>query len=218
MTKCSCEVWIKYLRAWGFDGIQVNKAKYKGLWIGPCTQLFNLSLILKLWHENGLNKFSRKLVKTSIFAGYMQILMLDLSLDMQVQLITVHNVHLKTWGSTGWKLVMGMRGHNDPFFQLTLTHWPPFLDSLTLNDPPFLIIHNQFSTKSHPMTPYFDSISKFSILIQNFCPKCVQICILLQKLAKICLILTIWSPFSGLLTEWPPFRRRISHWKTPAFE
>ena len=85
----------------------------------------------------------------------------------------------------------------DPLFQFAL--------SLSPNEPPFLIIHNQFLTISHRMTPIFCQHFHF---FRNFCQNCVQICILCGKFAKICLILTIWLLFLAASLNDPLFSEK----------
>ena len=83
----------------------------------------------------------------------------------------------------------------DPLLRLALTEWPPFL-----------IIHNQFLTIFHQMTPFFwqHFVKNFQFLSKNmskfvFCA---------ENVSQICLFSPFDRPFFGLLTEWPPFSEK----------
>ena len=114
----------------------------------------------------------------------------------------------KGWVSGGAlpKIGDGERGHIDPLFSTRSHPLTPFFHSLSSNDSLFLIIHNQFWTISHRMTPFLGNISSNLMFFQNFCQICVQIHTLRGKFTKICLILTVWPRFC-----WS------SHWMTPFF-
>ena len=79
-------------------------------------------------------------------------------------------------------------------------YWQPIFKNRSPNDPLF-----------------WQHFIKILNLFQNFCQKCVQICIFPGnlKLAKNCLILTIRPPVYGFLTEWPPLFREKSLTKRP---
>ena len=79
----------------------------------------------------------------------------------------------------------------DPIVCSALTQWPPFMhqfcDNLSSNDP------------------LFDILSKFSFISTFSFHKCVQVCILPERLAKICIILTLWPPLLKVFSLNDPF-------------
>ena len=109
--------------------------------------------------------------------------------------------------------------HWPPFFNsLSGTHWPPFLTRSHLMTP-FLIIHNQSLTISHQMTPLFRTCCQHFLFffLQNFCPKCVQICILPGKIDQNLSNFTVWPPFFKSSHWMTLFWGNISQQKTHSF-
>ena len=109
------------------------------------------------------------------------------------------------------------------------SHWPPFFNLLSHNDPLFLLSHYP-GTQLTPLflmihdqrlqsltAPTFSTtFYQLFKLFRVFFKRCVQICFLSGKLAKI-VKFSLFDPFFGLLTECPPFWSKISHQKTHSF-
>ena len=127
----------------------------------------------------------------------------------------------KGWVSGGalpQKLVTGERGHIDPLFSTRSHPLTPFFHSLSSNDSLFLIIHNQFWTISHRMTPFLGNISSNSIFSEIFV-KYVSNSFFAWKIYQ---NLSYSHRLTPILLVFslndPLFRRKISHRKTPSFE
>ena len=87
-----------------------------------------------------------------------------------VQLGTVVRFALKG-PQPGWgvlRLVNGMGGHINPFFNLLYPHWPFFVCVFSPNDSLF-IIHNKFLTASYQMTPIMTTFHQTFIFFLNLC-------------------------------------------------
>ena len=113
----------------------------------------------------------------------------------------------------------GERGHIDPLFSTRSHPLTPFFHSLSSNDSLFLIIHNQFWTISHRMTPFLGNILSNLIFFPKFLS---NMCPNSYFAWKIYQNLSYSHRLTPILLVFslndPLFRRKISHRKTPSFE
>ena len=98
------------------------------------------------------------------------------------------------------------------FLHTTFTHWPHCL----FCSHPMTPLHAPILWQSLIKWSLFDILSKFPFISTLFFQKCVQVCILPERLAKMCIILTLWPPLLWVFSRNDPFfEKKISHRKAP---